>query len=116
MKKEFLNFLNNLMKAAPEVVENEMTDTIKAYIETLSGTSKEDKPLVTDNGKMILDYMQKTKIPMMKAKDIGDGLMISGRTASGSLRKLVTDGFVEKVGKDPVIYALTEKGKNFIID
>jgi predicted transcriptional regulator len=26
------------------------------------------------------------------------------------MRKLVTDGYVEKVGKDPVIYPITEKG------
>ena len=32
------------------------------------------------------------------------------------LRKLVNDGFVEKVSNDPVIYILTDKGKNFIID
>ncbi len=115
MKQEFLNFLNDLMEAAPDIVENEMTDNIKKYIETLSGT-KDEKPIITDNGKVILDYMQKTDVPMMKAKDIGEGLMISSRKVSGSLRKLVSDGFVEKVGQDPVIYALTEKGKNFIIE
>lgn len=115
MKQEFLDFLNSLMEAAPEVVEEKMTDNIRQYIETLSGI-KDEKPVITDNGKVILDYMQKTEVPMMKAKDIGDGLMISSRKVSGSLRKLVTDGFVEKVGQDPVIYALTEKGKNFKID
>ena len=34
---------------------------------------------------------------------------------SGSMRKLVTDGFVEKIGANPVVYALTDKGKNFNI-
>jgi DNA-binding PadR family transcriptional regulator len=29
------------------------------------------------------------------------------------MRKLTTDGFVEKVGSDPVIYTITEKGKNY---
>ena len=28
------------------------------------------------------------------------------------MRKLVTDGYVEKVGQDPVVYTLTEKGIN----
>jgi predicted transcriptional regulator len=32
------------------------------------------------------------------------------------MRKLVTDGFVEKVGQDPVMYILTEKGKNIKIE
>ncbi len=115
MKQEFLDFLKSLMEAAPDVVEEKMTDNVKKYIETLSGI-KDDKPIITDNGKVILDYMQKTDVPMMKAKDIADGLLISSRKVSGSLRKLVTDGFVEKVGQDPVIYALTEKGKNFVIE
>ena len=45
------------------------------------------------------------------AKDIGEGLFISSRAVSGAIRKLVTDGYVEKIGQDPVVYALTEKGK-----
>jgi DNA-binding PadR family transcriptional regulator len=32
------------------------------------------------------------------------------------MRKLVTDGFVEKIGQDPVYYSITEKGKNITID
>ena len=48
---------------------------------------------------------------MWKAKDIAEGLFISSRGVSGAMRKLVTDGYVEKVGQDPVIYSLTEKGK-----
>lgn len=115
MKQEFLDFLNELMKAAPDVVEAKMTDSIKNYIETLSGTV-ENKIVLTDNGKIILDYMKKTDVLMLKAKDIADGLGISSRQVSGALRKLVTDGFVEKVSQDPVIYTLTEKGHNFVIE
>lgn len=115
MKQEFLDFLNELMKAAPDVVEAKMTDSIKNYIETLSGTV-ENKIVLTDNGKIILDYMKKTDVLMLKAKDIAEGLGISSRQVSGALRKLVTDGFVEKVSQDPVIYTLTEKGRNFIIE
>ena len=52
---------------------------------------------------------------MWKAKDIAEGLFISSRTVSGAMRKLVADGFVEKVGQDPTIYSLTENGKNINI-
>lgn len=41
---------------------------------------------------------------------------ISSRKVSGSIRKLVSDGFVEKFGSNPVVYTLTEKGKNFDIE
>lgn len=115
MKQEFIEFLNALMAAAPEVANEKMTDNVKAYIDTLI-SSKSDKPEITDSGKIILDYMQKSDLPMFKAKDIADGLYISSRAVSGSLRKLVTDGFCEKVGTDPVVYTLTEKGKNYKID
>jgi predicted transcriptional regulator len=54
--------------------------------------------------------------PMMKAREIAEGLFISSRAVSGAMRKLVTDGFVEKVGQDPVMYALTEKGRNIEIE
>lgn len=53
MKQEFIDFLNALMAAAPEVVADKMTDSVQAYINALMD-SKNDKPEVTDNGKMIL--------------------------------------------------------------
>ena len=115
MKQEFLDFLNALMKAAPDVAEELMTDNIKAYIDALMD-SKNDKPELTDNGKVILDYMQKSDVPMLKARDVAEGLFISSRAVSGSLRKLVNDGFCEKVGQDPVVYALIDKGRNYKID
>ena len=113
MKQEFIEFLNALMAAAPEVAENMMTDNVKAYIDALMDT-KNDKPEVTDGGKVILDWMQKSDVPMLKARDIAEGLFISSRAVSGSLRKLVNDGFCEKVGQDPVVYALTEKDPFYV--
>ena len=72
-----------------------------------------EKPKFTENGKKILIFMQENKDKynnLFKAKDIGEGLLISSKGASGSLRKLITDGYAEKVGSEPVIYSLTEKG------
>lgn len=115
MKQEFIDFLNALMEAAPDVAEKMMTENVRAYIEALQN-KEEDKPDLTDTGKLVLDYMQKSDMPLLKSKDIGEGLFISSRVVSGSMRKLVNDGFCEKVGKDPVVYALTEKGKNYKID
>ena len=75
-----------------------------------------EKPLFTDNGKLILKHLQDNQdVPMWKAKDIAEGLFISSRAVSGAMRKLVSDGFVEKVGQDPVIYTLTENGKTIEI-
>lgn len=116
MKQEFINFLNALMAAAPDVAEQNMTDGVKTYIEALT-EPVEEKPALTDNGKLILGYLQNNPgLTAVKARDIAEGLFISSRTVSGAIRKLVTDGFVEKLGQDPVIYSITEKGKNFVID
>lgn len=117
MKQNFIDFIKALMDAAPEVTSNLMTEEIQTYLDALFEV-KDEKPVLTDNGKLILQYMQKEQDNMsnFKARDIGEGLFISSRTVSGALRKLVTDGFCERIGKDPVVYILTEKGKNFIID
>lgn len=113
VKDNFIAFLNELMAAAPEVTAN-MSPEVKAYIDCLIEPEAE-KPILTDNGKVLLKYMQDNPSPTYRAKDIAEGLDISARKVSGSLRKLVTDGFVEKLSKDPIIYAITEKGKNFEI-
>lgn len=71
------------------------------------------KPKFTENGKLVLRYLKDNKDTynnLFKAKDVGEGLGISSRTASGAMRKLVTDGYVEKVGADPVVYAITTEG------
>ena len=112
MKQEFINFIKALMAAAPEV---EITDGAKAYLDTLLN-GEADKPEITDSGKVILKYLQGVPVGAYKAKDIAEELFTSSRAVSGAIRKLVTDGFVEKLGSDPVIYSITEKGKNFIID
>ena len=120
MKQEFINFIDALIAAAPDVAKDLMTEEVKAYLEALKQTD-DGKPELTDNGKLVLTGMQKMFADsdshvLFTAKNIGDELFISSRTVSGALRKLVNDGFVEKIGQNPVIYALTEKGKNYKIN
>ena len=93
-----------------------MTDNVIAYLNILKEV-KDEKPVLTENGKLILKYLQEHQdVRCWKAKDLADQMGISSRGASGTLRKLVNDGFCEKLGAEPVIYALTEKGKTFIIE
>lgn len=114
MKNEFVNFINELIKANEELANSLMTPAIENYLASLK--EQEEKPELTDNGKLILEYLQRYDMGTLhKAKDIADGLFISSRSVSGAMRKLVTDNFVEKIGKNPSIYILTEKGKNYIL-
>ena len=116
-KQEFIKFVEEIMDAA-NVSEADMPENVKLYWDVLLVSSLEvDKPLFTDNGKLIMKFLQDhQETSMWKARDVAEGLFISSRAVSGAMRKLVTDGFVEKVGQDPVIYSITEKGKNIDIE
>ena len=105
-KKEFIEEIENkfdMTKLTPEAQE---------YWEALKTDHKKDKPLFTDNGKLILCHLRdRQEKTTWRASEIAEELFISSRTVSGAIRKLVTDGFVEKIGSEPVIYALTNSGK-----
>ena len=74
---------------------------------------------MTENGKKLLSWMQEnvdTMTNLFTSKEAAEVLFTSGRSIAGSMRKLVNDGYVEKTGKDPVQYSLTEAGKNYQFD
>lgn len=113
-KTEFINFIESKITDWSDA-----SNDVLCYWDAFKGKDDVEKPMFTDNGKLILSYMQKIDStdgkPLMKARDIAEGLFISSRTVSGAIRKLVTDGFVEKIGQDPTLYSITEKGKNIEI-
>lgn len=116
MKTEFLNFVETLINENPDKAKELMTDNIIAYLNILKD-SKDEKPVLTKNGAPVLKFLQEHQdTKLWKAKDIAEGLDRSSRGISGSMRKLVAEGFCETVGRDPAIYTLTEKGKNYIIE
>lgn len=119
-KEAFIKVIQTEIFDRPDIYSENYPDLwedVCMYWDALKGKAETEKPMFTDNGKLILKYLQQhSETPMWKAKDIGEGLFISSRTVSGAIRKLVTDGFVEKVGQDPVIYVITEKGKNIEIE
>lgn len=109
-KEKFIEEIFKLMQDAPE---NFLSPDALDFWNGLQLSGNNGKPKFTDNGKLVLQYMQDNKDQynnLFKAKEIGEGLGISSRTASGAMRKLVTDGYIEKVGSDPVVYSLTTSG------
>lgn len=114
-KNEFIEFVENqIMSQNLDVPEG-----AKIFWEAFKNSSEntKEKPLLTENGKMILSFLQSNQdTSTWKAREIAEGLFVSSRTVSGSIRKLVTDGFVEQISKDPSIYSITEKGKNLDIN
>ena len=117
-KETFIDEIKVLMEQAlscQEMPFEGLSSDALDYWNGLQVSGDNSRPRFTDNGKLVLKYIQEHKDDynnLFKAKDIGEGLGISSRTASGAMRKLVTDRFVEKVGENPVIYAVTELGMN----
>ena len=112
-KQEFIKFVEMAINAYPQ----EMNEEARIYWEAFKGKEVIEKPMFTDNGKLILRYLQDNlTTELWKARDIAEGLFVSSRTVGGAMRKLCSDGYVEKVGQDPVVYTLTEKGKEIVIE
>ncbi len=107
---EVIDFLNRLQKV----------DIITpASLGECCDIETEIKKVISDKGLNILKYLQenyKTYNNILKAKEIGEGLSISSRSVSGSMRKLIADGYVTKSGSDPVCYSITDKGLEIKIE
>ena len=112
--KQFLDYFNWLVENCKQPVV--MPDEVQDVYNMLQEQQAMEKPMFTESGLSILEYLQTCDAKSLKARDIADGMVISSRQVSGAIRKLVTDGFVDKYGQNPVIYSLTEKGRNFDIN
>ena len=115
-KEAFIKIVKTEIFDRADIYMENYPDIFPEAIDFFNGLSMENdnaKSKMTSNGKLVLGYIQKNKDTynnLFKAKDIGEGLGISSRTASGAARKLVTDAYLEKVGQNPTIYSLTQKG------
>ena len=115
-KQKFIEMVEGLLKESKMVHDAEAIE----YFNILKAADiNNDKPKFTENGKLVLRYMQENKElrnNIFNAKEVGEGLGVSSRTASGAMRKLVTDGYVEKIGTNPVVYSLTKSGIETDVD
>lgn len=110
-KQEFIEYVKE------RVDWTDASENVKIYWEAFISKEEKEKPMFTDNGKLILQFLKDNPdTTTWKARDIAEGLFITSRTVSGAIRKLCTDGFVEKVSQDPVIYTITELGKTVEIN
>lgn len=79
---------------------------------------KSSAPIVTEKGINILSYVQKQSMDyIFTAKMLAEQIDMNTRSISGTIRKLITDGFLEKVGNSsPLTYKITESGYNLDLD
>ena len=112
-------FIDEIMKLLQDAPENFLSPDALDYWNGLNATEDKEKPAFTENGKIVLRGMQDNKTAynnLFKSKDLGATLGLSSRTVSGAMRKLTTDGYVEKMGENPSIYSLTKKGDEATFD
>ena len=116
-REKFIEFVEHMINqmnfSASELDEHK--EALDFYATLKATAAEQEKPLFTEKGKIILQFMQDNKATynnMFKAKEIGEKLDISSRGAAATIRKLITDGYVEKFGNEPVVYSLTTLGEN----
>lgn len=109
-KESFVKFIDTL------IADQDMPADAAEYWEAFKQIEEKEKPQFTENGRLVLKFLQDHPEPSLwKAKDIAEQLGISSRVVSGAMRKICDDGYVEKMGKDPTIYKITDNGKNATI-
>lgn len=111
--ENFLNFFNELL----EQTKIEMPDDVKEFYDMLkTNDSPKENKQITDIGLQILEFLQQSEQTSFKSKDIAEGMEMSSKRVSGAMGKLVRTGYVEKFGEKPIVYSLTDYGKNFDIE
>lgn len=108
-REEFIKYVESVL------TESELSEEALKFWNCIKNKEEKEKPLFTENGKKIFDFLKSQEQENWKAKEIAEELGMSSKGVCGAIRKLVTDNFVEKVGLDPVIYTLTTYGKEFNI-
>lgn len=98
-----------------EIEQDEDVEELRSFLAALD-TKGSDKPAFSEVGLQIFEYMRQGHEKNNKAKDIAEGMNLPSKKISGAMRKLVSDGYVEKFGQSPVIYNLTEQGIQFNLE
>lgn len=108
--KEFLNEID----AHKEILSEDARTFLKELIEHNKSVS-----VFTEAGAKIIKTMQeneKAYLNSFSAKQLGELLFMAPRSVSGSMKKLINDGYVEKKGTNPISYGLTSVGKEHQFD
>lgn len=114
-KESFLDYISRIIEEFDkDITKTAYGEQVRRYWKVLLDGKETDKR-VTENGQKILIFMQENEEAMnniFTSKEIAEALFVSGRSISGSMRKLFGDGYINKEGNNPVKYSLTDLGRN----
>lgn len=107
-KNVFIETVDALFKSANTdiFIPIEAIEFFEDYKKGKSSNRKE----ITGKGIAIILAMRENPDDWVTAKALGEVMDVSGRSVSGSMKKLVEDGYVEKRAGTPSAYKITEKG------
>ena len=106
-KNVFIETVDALFKSANTdiFIPMEAIEFFEDYKRSKSSNRKE----ITEKGVAIILALRENP-EWITAKALGEIMDVSGRSVSGSMKKLVEDGYVEKRAGNPSAYKITEKG------
>ena len=101
-KNVFIETVENLFNAYPMNVPAEALEFFEDYKRGKSSNRKE----ITEKGIAIILALRENP-EWITAKALGEIMDVSGRSVSGSMKKLVEDGYVDKRAGTPSAYKIT---------
>ena len=110
------NFISEIEKLLKTNTINE--DAMNYFTEFKNGTVK-NSSVITEKGAAILRFLQTQPSTnyAFTAKMIAEELNMNTRSISGTMRKLLNDGYVEKLTTlTPITYQITPAGLAFDLD
>ena len=114
-RESFVDYVGRIIEEFDQdITKTAHGEQVKRYWKALLDGEETGKK-VTENGQKILIFMQENEKAMnniFTSKEIAEALFVSGRSISGSMRKLFGDGYINKEGNNPVKYSLTDFGRN----
>ena len=109
----FFDEVQALIDGNPNILSDE---AIEYFYDLKSTANKAAPKIMTEKGAELLKFLKTVPNKNMTSKMIGDAMGINSRSVSGSMRRLVSDGFVNAIGKNPVVYVISDKGLDFNLD
>lgn len=104
------SFIDAIEYALNEGTVLELSTEAREFYESLKTSNKQ----LTEKGIKILDWLKAnhSENKSFTAKEIAEGIFSSSRVVSGSMNKLVNEGYVLKEGRDPVHYIYNIEKEN----
>lgn len=108
--KEFLEVVDGYYECGSYIQRLPEGCGAREFYELLQQYIVTEEPL-PEKSSALLTFMQEHKEEyknLFTSKAIADAMGISGKSVGGSMRSLVTKGYVTKIAGTPVVYQLTE--------